>query len=151
MITYQEESFKDCFDDMLPLLVEHWEEVAIYKDKVRLEIDQERYQMMDDLGLLHIVTARDDGVLIGYYVSFLNRHLHYSKTLYALNDVLFLDIPYRKQGVAKEMFKYAEDRLKERGVDVIVIHMKTDHPFKSLCTGLGFDKVEYNYSKYIGE
>jgi len=42
-------------------------------------------------------------------------------------------------------------KLKEEGVDVIVLHMKTSLPFESLAKFLHYDKAEYNYSKYIGE
>lgn len=151
MLEFREESFRDCFVEMAPLLRDHWEEVAIYKDKVVLDVDVERYMLLEDTGVLHIVTARDEGELVGYFVSFINPHLHYRQTTYALNDVLFLHPDYRHKGNAEGLFSYAENALKARGVDVIVLHMKTDHPFHRLSEYLGYDKVEFNYSKYIGD
>ena len=48
------------------------------------------------------------------------------------------------------MFKFAEKELKRVGVDVFIIHMKSDYPFERLCESLGMKKQEIMYSKYIG-
>lgn len=151
MITYQEEKLCTCFEEMIPLLEEHWEEVALYKDKVILDIDIERYLTLENLGSLHVVTVRDSDVLVGYFISFINPHLHYKSTVYALNDVLFICPEYRHQKVAKDLFSFAESGLKKRGVDVIILHMKVDHPFHTLSNYLGYEQAEYTYSKYVGE
>ena len=48
------------------LAPDHWEEVANNKDTIPLDIDWERYRALDDDGSLHVLTARDDGELVGY-------------------------------------------------------------------------------------
>jgi len=136
---------------MKPILRKHYEEVAMYQDKVPLSPDYERYYKLEELGIFHIVTVRDGGKLVGYFLSMITPNLHYSDTLYAVNDILYLDCEYRDAGVGYRMFKFAEDRLKELGVSVIAIHMKTALPFDSLCESLNYDYAERNYTKYIGE
>lgn len=151
MLEFKVEKLDECLDEMKPLLEDHWEEIAIYRDKIKLNFDEEKYRFMEKAGTLHIVTARDKGELVGYFVSFIVTHMHYSDHTYAMNDILFLLPDYRHAGNAADMFGYAEDRLKELGVSVISLHMKVEHPFHTLSDYLGYDRVEYNYSKYIGD
>ena len=79
-ITFQKELFRDIKLEIQPLLVQHWEEVAMYKDKVPLAPDWARYQDMEDNGVLHVVTVRDSGTLVGYYVTMIVHGLHYRFT-----------------------------------------------------------------------
>lgn len=150
MITYQVEKLIDIIDELKPLLENHWEEVAWYKDKVKLNPDYDKYLEMDSTSVLHIVTARDEDVLVGYDINFLLPHGHYSDHLYAINDIIFLKPEYRHFGVAQEMVEYAEQELKNLGVSVITFHMKVAHPFHSLMEATGYQTQEYTYSKYIG-
>lgn len=151
MIKFAVENYSDIIEEMKPLLEAHYHEIAWYQDKIELNPDYEKYAQMADAGLVHIVSARDEGKLIGYFVSMVIPGMHYKSTLYALNDVLFVHPDYRGSSTAYRMFKYAFEQLKSMGVDVITIHMKTDAPFEDLCVALGMQKQEYLYSIYIGE
>lgn len=151
MITYQVERLEDCLEELKPILKAHWEEVALNKDKIKLNPDYERYLALDKAGALHTVIARDNDKLIGYYISFISYHIHYADNIYAMNDVIYIDPSYRKGTVAYRLLKFAEMKLKELGVDVMMLHMKTEHPFDRLCEGVGMKKVESIYSKYIGD
>lgn len=150
MIEFQEEQLIDCLEEMKPLLEAHWLEVAKYQDKIAFSPDYDRYFLLENQGMLHIATARDDGKLVGYYISIVAPSLHYSQDLFAVNDVLFLDPEYRSKDTGYQMFKFAEKCLKVLGVSVMTIHMKTDLPFDSLCEARGFENIERLYSKYIG-
>lgn len=150
-ITFQVESFEDTVEEMKPLFDLHWEEIAIHRDKIKLNPDYEQYALLCEAGALHIVTARDGGKMIGYFISFLQPHLHYLDHTFAINDVLFLLPEYRHTDIGAGMFMYAEEKLKEAGASVIIIHMKTHAPFDSLCLALGYENVERNYSKYVGD
>jgi len=141
MIEFQEEALIDILDELKPLLTEHWEEIALYKDKIKLSPDYERYLMADDVGVLHILTARDDEKLIGYFISFVQPHVHYMDNTFAINDVLFIHPSYRKGSVGYKLFKHAEKSLKAIGVDVIMIHAKVKRDFKPLMDKLGYDRT----------
>lgn len=150
-ITYQVEPLVDFLDELAPLLAAHYEEVAMYKEHVKLDPDYDKYLALDKAGVLHCVTVRDAGKIIGYFLSFIHPHIHYQESVYAVNDILYLDPEYRGTDVAVKMFMFAEEQLKAEGVDVMVLHMKTSLPFEGLAKFLHYDKAEYNYSKYIGE
>lgn len=151
MITFQEEKFKEVIDEIKPLLESHYEEIAMYKDQVPFDPDYERYSQMCDLGVLHVVTARDEGRIVGYYISFIVPHIHYKTTMYANNDILFLHPDYRGTTAAPRMFKFAEKALKDKGVDVMMIHMKTYSSFDRMLERMGWDYTERLYTKCIKE
>lgn len=150
-ITYQQELYSDIALEIQPLLVQHHEELDMYKDKVPLAPDWKRYKDMEERGILHVVTVRDDGVLVGYYVTMIVESLHFRFTTYGINDVVLIKPEYRNAGVGLALFRKVEELLKARGVEVMTVNMKVHSPFDSLCEGLGFDYAERLYTKYIGE
>ena len=151
MIEYNVEKLSNCLEELKPLLASHYEEVAMYKDKINFNPDYARYKVLEEAGALHIVVARDAEELVGYFICFLMPHLHYKDNLYAVNDIVYIKEELRSSKAGLDMFNYAENSLRSLGASVLCIHMKTSLPFDSLCEGLGYDYAERNYTKYIGE
>lgn len=151
MITYTVECLEECLDEMKPLILKHWEEVSWYKDKIPYNPNWSKYEALEAAGMLHIVVARDEGKLVGYFATLIDFGLHYSRTKFGVNDALFLHPDYRGGRTAYGMFKFAFSELKKEGVECISIHMKTDFPFDKLCEKLGMQKQEYLYSIYVGD
>ena len=152
MIEYKVERMETCLDEMKPLFEEHWEEIAHHQDKIKLNPNYDQYYKMEEMGMVHVCTVRDDGILIGYFVTFMVPHVHYQDHIWAMNDILFLHPDYRgTKEIAFNLFMFAEKKLVELGVSVIQLHMKLDFPFEPLAKACGYKKVEYNYSKYVGK
>jgi len=151
MITYQEESFADSFEEMKHLFDAHWSEIAMYKDKFKLNPDYDKYCTLESIGCLHTVTARNESGIIGYFLSFIQPHMHYMDCLTAINDIVFIHPDHRKGLVGYKLFKVAEKLIKAKGVHVMVINSKVKQDFEPIMTKLGFDRFEYSYSKYIGD
>lgn len=149
MITYNKEKMFDIMDELDPILEDHYQEVAMYKDKIKYAPDWERYKSLEDTGVLKMVTVRDNGVLVGYYLFIVVVGLHYSEDLYAINDIVLIKKEYRSSKVGLGLFKYVEDWAKDLGVSVMTVHMKTFLPFDSLCKGLDWDYAERLYTKCI--
>ena len=150
MITLQEESFSNAKEDFKPLLDLHWNEIARHKDDIKLNVDYESYRTLEELGLLHCVTARDEGKLIGYVISMVSRSLHYSDHLFANNDVLFIHPDYRGGSTFVKMLKFTERKLKQAGIKNFYIHMKLDYDFSALLERYGFTEIERNFEKQLG-
>lgn len=148
-ITFQVESVKSVLEEIKPILQLHWEEIALYKNKIVLDPDYDKYVKLDEEGVIRLVTARDGEKLIGYFISMISPHLHYKQDLYAINDILYLDKAYRGADTAIGMFSFAEEDLKSLGVSVIIISMKVMKPFDALCEALEYTCVERAYSKCI--
>ena len=149
MITYQQESLVTTKEDARPLLEKHWEEIALNKDTIKLNPDWDAYADLEDAGILKIFTARLDGKLIGYFVTFVRSHIHYKDHLFAYNDILYLDKDYRKGFTGAKLMKFAEKCLKDDGVSVLVVNTKRHKPFDVLLKWLGYKHIENIYSKVL--
>lgn len=149
MIRYQEESFIGAKEDFAPLLQLHWEEIARHTDTIKLNVDYATYAKLEDAGVLHTVTARDDGKLIGYIISFVAPNLHYKDHVMANNDVLFVHPDYRRGGTFIKMLKLAESLLRKRGVTNFYIHMKITHDFSVILDRMGYTEIEHNFEKQL--
>lgn len=148
-ITFGKEKLKDIKEELIPLLNLHYEEIAAYQDKIKLAPDWDRYDQLDEADILKIATVRDDGELVGYYISMVLPNLHYSEDLYGTNDIVLIRPEYRSAKVGLGLFQFVEDWMKELGVSVMTMHMKTFQPFDDLCIGLGWDYMERLYTKCI--
>ena len=149
MITYRQESLVTTKADIIPLLEKHWEEVALNKDKIKLNPDWDAYANLEDAGILKIFTARDDRKLVGYFVVFVKSHIHYKDHLFCYNDVIFVDEEYRKGFTSPRLIKFAEKCLKADGVEVMIVNTKMHKPFDSLLVWLGYKHIENLYSKVL--
>lgn len=149
MITYQQEFLETCRDEAEVLIHKHWEEIALNKDKIKLNPDWEMYSLLESKGALKIFTARNDKTLIGYFVVFVSKHIHYKDHIFASNDLLFLNEEFRKGLTGVKLIKFAEKCLKEDGVSVLTINTKVHKPFDIIMNKLGFTLVERLYSKYL--
>ena len=150
-ITIAVESLEAVVEESRPLLQDHWEEIALNKDKIKLEPDWPVYFALASEGRLGLYTARDEGKLVGYFVVTVSQHPHYAKNIFAENDVVFLKKEYRKTGVGAMMIRFAEQDLRKKGVSVLSINTKVHQPFDSLMEALDFSLIERKYSKYIGD
>jgi GNAT superfamily N-acetyltransferase len=148
---YARENLSSILGEVEALLEKHWEEIALNKEKIKLNPDWDAYASLDQAGQLGIYTARKDTKLVGYFIVVAAPNPHYKDHIFAVNDVIYLDPDYRKGFVGIKLIKFAEKDLKSLGVSVLAINTKVHRPFDSLMERLGFKLIERVYSKYIGE
>ena len=139
---YAHESFTNVKDEAKPLLQEHWEEIALNKEDIKLEPDWQRYATLADQGVLRIYTAREDGELKGYFVVMVMPSLHYSSHLFAMNDILFLKKECRKGTTGIKLIKHAVQDLKSIGTKLVHINEKKKQDFGLILDRLGFEHIE---------
>jgi GNAT superfamily N-acetyltransferase len=147
---FSEERLADIRQEIEPILYRHWQEIAWNKDKIPLDVDWDRYDALADNGSFVCYTARIDGKLVGYSAYFLAYHLHYKSTLFANNDVLYIDREYRGGGGAK-FIKWCEERLSEKGVQVHGLHIKKCFDWSALAVRLGFEPIDTILLKWVGK
>lgn len=151
MMIYQEEPVTySLLEELTPMLEQHWEEVAVNKDRVPLDINYDGYVKLYNSGILKLFTVRNEVELIGYYATMLVNHFHYKSTLFAMNDVVYVKPEYRGKLAGYKLLKFAEDKLKEYGVDVVSVHIKLTHDFSPMMERMGYQTVEKICTKYIG-
>ena len=95
--------------DILPLIEEHWELVALNKGSIKLNPDWEQYAALDSSGILKIFTARDNNKLVGYFILLVNNSLHYKDHVFAVCDIIFVTPEARKGATGYKLLKYAEN------------------------------------------
>jgi GNAT superfamily N-acetyltransferase len=147
----KEERFSSVLKEMTPMNIEHYEEVAMFQDKIDLSPMYEEYFGLEDLGMLAVFTVRSSERLVGYSIFFIRNHVHYGQSTWAFNDIIFLDKEFRNSSASKDLMDFSVKCLKERGVDVVTMHMKVSKPFHTLMDRCGFNHAENVYLKYIGE
>ena len=147
-ITYQEERIGDFLEEVKPLLQKHYEEISASK-AFPLSPDYVAYVQMQSLEMLTCVTCRDDGVLIGYIAYFVKPHLHYLTCKTAVEDLYFIEPEYRKGMTGIKLFKKAEEVLKAKGVQRIIMSCKTNLDHTKIFERLGYRFFEKHFDKFL--
>lgn len=148
-IVYAVEPFSDALlCEFLPLLQEHYRELWKHPD-IPLSPDLQRYYFFANNGMLHIVTARQDGELIGYAVNIMMKGLHYSTAGFASNDLVFVSKSHRKGLVGIRLLRFMEEKLKEAGVHFIQMHVKPEPDFSPVLKKSGYELFETIYMKRV--
>ena len=149
-VTFQREKIGECQDEIRPLLVAHWEEIAHFKD-IPLDPDWEMYRQIEATGALRIYTVREDARLVGYAVFFVRAHPHYKASVQATQDILYLDPPLRKQLVGARFIAWCDAELAADGVAVVYHHVKLAFDFGPLLKRLGYEAIETVWGRRLDE
>lgn len=148
-IYFQREMSQDLWPEIGPLLEQHYDEVAKFKD-IPLEPDVDAYNAMEEAGKLRCFTARDCGKLIGYVVFICGSHLHYKSLRTAMQDVLFLSPEARKGTTALRFFDFFEKRLQAEGWHMTLQHQKPAHPALGVvCQRRGYEVMDIMWAKRL--
>ncbi len=148
-IKFQVENWFDVKEGMKWLFPIHWEEVALNKDSIPLEMWFEEYDRFAKAGILHIVTARDDDKIVGYYWAIIRHHMHYANSLTAFTDMFFLHPKYRKGMSGYNLIKFFVESVKEKGVQRVISNVKTHLDTSAIFKRLGFIQAETVYTKVV--
>ena len=149
-VTFQQEFTATIEREMRELVKHHWEEIALNKERIRLNPDWDAYVRLEEEGILKCFTARDGHALVGYFIVFCRPHIHYVDHVFAVNDVIYLHPDHRKGRTGISLIKFAERCLADDGVSVLLINTKAHRPFDGVLERLGFSLTERVYGKYIG-
>jgi hypothetical protein len=125
-------------EDIKPLLELHYQELTLNKEHIKLDPDWHKYSILAKNKSLVVITARDQGKLVGYSVFFITNHLHYQQNKMANNDVLFLHEDYRKGTTGIKLIKESEKALKDLGIIKILWHIKFAKDFRKILYRLGY-------------
>lgn len=152
MITYQLERFADTYEEARPLLYAHWLEVANNQADVPFDPDVQGYLNYEAAGILHVVTAREHGCLVGYHASLVKTHLHYNSTLVAFTDIYYLAPALRTRPRAGlRLFQETERTLRARGVRLIISTTKLHRDHSRLLAFVGYEETDRVFMKVLKE
>lgn len=146
---FARESSDTVINEIAPLLENHWAEIAHYPD-IPVGVDYDAYLRIEAKGALRIYTIRVGIELVGYALFTVNHSLHYSSSLQARQDVLYLDPTYRRGRVGWKFIAWCDTQLKAEGVQVVHQHAKIAHPqLAVLLPRLGYEAVDVIWSRRL--
>ena len=150
MLTAQVEPFPPFLEEVKPLLQRHYEELALNQDKVPLSPQYHVYLERDARGEVLLVTIRESGALVGYFVGFVAPGLHYETCLTLIMDIFWLAPEHRGQRGGIKLFRAVFEEAKRRGVQRIFAGSKCHKDASRLFEALGMEKCEVYYTSWIG-
>lgn len=140
---------------MKRLLPEHWREVDVFQADAPLNPDWERYVDFEKAGMLFIMTARAQGVLVGYLTVVVYPHLHHRDVKWATVDVMWLHPSFRKGWTGVRMLRHLEKGMRKLGAGVVWFAVKNHFKNRNargvgeLLTFLGYGEVETVFAKVM--
>ncbi len=149
-ITYQEESFKDFIVEFGLLLKPHMTEINV-SQRLGFEFkpNYDKYVKLQEIGILVVVTCRDNGKLIGYSVFGITEHIRYPSCKLAKEDLYYIIPEYRGKGLGKRLFVETEKVLKKHGANQIIFTTKVYSDNSHIFKGLGYEFFEKSFTKRI--
>jgi GNAT superfamily N-acetyltransferase len=151
MITAQVEPYSKCLPELMECYDLHWEELALNKDKVPLDPQYDLYEARDNAGQLLLVTLRETGRLVGYFIGFIAPGFHYKTCLTLTMDIFWTHPDVRGGFSGVKLFRLVEKEAKRRGVHRMFYGSKMHKDASRLFEFLKMEPVEIYYSKWIGE
>lgn len=150
MTQFGRESLSDCWDEAAPLLEAHYREIAHFQD-IPLAPDRRAYSELEAKGRLRVFTLRDSGALVGYVAFFVGHALHYSTSLQAQQDVLYLKPEYRGKMAGAHLIARADQALRAEGVEVVYQRTKAKEEldFGPLLVRLGYQVIDHVYARRL--
>lgn len=151
MITSHVESFAEMLPQLKELFPLHYDELALNKDKVPLDPQYEVYLARERAGELLLMTLREKGQIVGYFIGFIAPGLHYQTCLTLTMDIFFVHPDVRGRWGGVRLFKAVEDEARRRGVQRMFVGSKLHKDASRLFEALKYKEVEKYYSVWLGE
>jgi len=131
----------------------HWDETeaAMYGDRAGVPLTRHMFKAMEDAGVLHIVTARnEEGKLAGYAAFCLSENIAMPGKIQATNLGLYLAPETRNDPfTALKLLRWTEQSLKERGVYSVAYTSPVSRPCDALYRRLGAKMTETTWFKEL--
>lgn len=116
---------------------------------IPLDPDWSKYAHMEMIGQLHIMTARDEGILVGYYFAVVVSQLHHKQRKVAFSDMFFVLPDYRAGWNGIKLIRRTERMLKKLGVTKTYLVTKDGYPITILLKRLKYVLTELVHMKML--
>ena len=138
---------------LLPMIREHWNHIALFRDEIPLAPDWDKYAAMEKAGVFHPLLAWKDKLPVGYIWLLVGPGLHYKETLTAVVDVFWL-APSARRGLAagpayRKLIRGAEAYAQSLGARRFTVNYKVDHNLASLFFHLGYAASDIVVTKLL--
>ena len=146
--SFARETSEEVIQEIAPLFEAHYREIAHYQD-IPLSVDYAAYLRLEARGCLRIYTIRVGILLVGYAIFAVARSMHYSTSLQARQDILYLDPEYRHGRLGMRFIAWCDEQLRAEGVQVVFQHIKAAHNFGPMLERLGYELIDHMYGRRL--
>lgn len=136
------------WDEVMALASLHWVGTTGFRRHEPFNPSLARYAAYEQQGCFFCFTARDQGVLVGYFGIYVTPSMH-SQLLTATEDTFFLHPDARRGLNAVRFIKYVERQLAKMGVHEILFSCESENPAHRLLTFLKYEPVIQQYRKHL--
>lgn len=152
-VTFQVENWARYYSDPArpDLWAEHYAEIGADKVRMPMSPDVHFFTALDAAGALQVLTARHRGRMVGYFLTVVRPHTHYSSILCGFEDSYFLTACWRKGLTGVRLIKANEAALRARGVKKVFVMTKSFKDLGRLYERLGYVNTDHTYAKWIGD
>ena len=139
-------------DQLRAIHEQHWRETEGYRHALEFNPDYQRGIDLEVQGRYLLIVARrhETGEIVGNYALYLSRSMH-TQTLMATEDTLFLAKDCRRGRLGIEVMRYAENALRQRGVEELNVSVKLVNSVGSMIERMGYAPVATQYTKILKE
>jgi hypothetical protein len=131
------EKWVDVIAEMRPLFAEHFRELGVNQQRLTPVADELRYEALEKLNMLSVLTVRADSELVGYFTIFVMPHMHYlGAGPWALTDMYYVKPEYR-HGAGLKLFRAFKQIAREKGCRFAVTSCKVHEDHSALLEKLG--------------
>lgn len=148
-ITYQQERFADVIDDVKALAPAQWAEMAHGYENFVAEPNWKLYLSIEAAGAGLLVTARDDGKMVGYMGFMVFPHASARECL-AASSTPFYVVPGPRCGlVLRRLLLTARALLAKRGVKIVSVRTHVWASAGPLLEAMGFRQTDLMYMQEL--
>ena len=122
---------------LMPLAALHRAELATAAHWERLAPNWDAYHLLEQSGALLGLVAYLGDEIVGYSVSFVGPHLHFSGMRYAQNDALFVKPEHRHGKLGLRLMRETELLARARGARMMMWHAKPETTLEKILPRLG--------------
>lgn len=150
MISYRTEPFAKFFadakEDMIP---RHWAEAGTFPDVRKLQIDEQKFLQADALGILIVITARDDGELIGYAMGHVIAAHHVANSKTGEQAYYYVNPAYRGAGVFRDLCREFEAASRAKNATTCNARQKIGPDGRLSVPDAFFEKMGYEKTEVV--
>lgn len=148
-ITMGQETLAECLtDEIKPLLLYHWQEIAPHKD-LPLDPNYKGYEYLESMGMLRCYILRDQGAIQGYCVFMVSPSLKYQTVLEAHADLLWLAPRLRGKGIGPRFMEWCDEQLAKDGVTIVRHAVERTYNFDDVLQKLGYESEQHVWCRRL--
>jgi hypothetical protein len=131
-------------------MVLHWRGAPEPYRRVPLDIDWTRAFATDEMGYMHVLTARDGERLVGYVINHVISPVMHNSSKWSFVEGIFLLPEYREGWNGYNLIKKNDRGMKMLGVNVIKFYFPVN-TFEVLLRRLKYEFLEAGAFKFLGD